>query len=77
MLDLFKPSEGPMKVRRQKKNIYVSVVLLKWTVFFRSGYNFNLKEGKEGEKCETGQIFGRILRTVSYNVKMCFASTLM
>lgn len=32
MLDLFKPSEGHMKVRRQRKKS-VSVVLLKLTVF--------------------------------------------
>lgn len=58
MLDLLKPSEGPMKVRGRSKAKPVAVGFAKVerSSFARS---FNLKE--KGEKCEITWIFGRSL----------------
>lgn len=58
MLDLLKPSEGPMKVRGRSKAQAVAVGLAKVErVCFAQ--SFNQKE--KGEKCEISWIFGRSL----------------
>lgn len=52
MLDLFKPSEGPMKVRKQTQKIYFCCFVKVDRFFSRSGCNFNLMEEKEGESAK-------------------------
>lgn len=58
MLDLLKPSEGPMKVRGQSKVKPVAVGFAK-VERFCFAQSCNLKE--KGEKCEISWIFGRSL----------------